>query len=85
MYAKSRPTKDHGNRNVPRKKISRKQENNAIVKNAVYEIILTKKSATNHEAPKFLDSDYDAEYLYEVEKMSLEETKEKLDLRKRVF
>ena len=50
------------------------------------EIILTKKvSATNHEAQEFLDSDYNVNNLYEVEKTSLEETKEKLDWRKRAF
>ena len=50
------------------------------------EILLTQKvSAKNHEAPEFLDSDYDAKNLYQVDKMSLEETKEKLDWRKRVF
>ena len=43
------------------------------------EILPTKKSsATNHEAPEFLDSDYDANDLYEVDKMSLEETKKSL-------
>ena len=44
-----------------------------------------KVSAPNHEEPEFLDSDYDANDLYEVEKMSLEETKEKLDWTKRSF
>ena len=40
------------------------------------EIILTQKvSDTNHEAPEFLDSDYDVNNLYEVDKMSLEDTK----------
>ena len=38
-----------------------------------------KVSATNYEAPEFLDSEYDANYLYQVDKMSLEEIKEKLD------
>ena len=38
--------------------------------------MLTQKvSAINHEAPEFLDSDYDAKYLYKVEKLILEETK----------
>ena len=32
-----------------------------------------------------MDSDYDENYLYQVEKMSLGETKEKLDQRKRAF
>ena len=50
------------------------------------EILLTQKvSAKNHEAPEFLDSDYDANDLYEVDKTSLEETKEKLDWCKRAF
>ena len=43
-------------------------------------IILTEKvSATSNEEPEFLDSDYDANNFYEVDKMSLEETKERLD------
>ena len=50
------------------------------------EILLTQKvSATNNEAPEFMDSDYDANNLYQVDKTSLEETKEKLDWRKRAF
>ena len=44
-----------------------------------------KVSAKNHEVTNFLDSDYDAKYLYQVDKMSLEDTKDKLDLRKRAF
>ena len=53
---------------------------NAIVNNAEDEILPTQKvSATNHESPKLLDYDHDANNLYEVEKTSLEETKEKLD------
>ena len=63
-------------------KINRQQENNDIVNNAVDEIALNetqKVSATNYEAPEFLDSEYDANYLYQVDKMSLEEIKEKLD------
>ena len=43
------------------------------------ETTLKKKvSATNHEAPEFLDSDYDANDLYQVDKMSLEETNKNL-------
>ena len=34
-------------------------------------------SSVNHEAPEFLESDYDANNLYQVENMSLDETKEK--------
>ena len=64
-HAKSRPTKDCGNIPVPRKKINRQQENNTIVNNSVDEVLLTQKvSSTNHEAPEFLDYDYDANDLY---------------------
>ena len=79
-YANSRPTKEYGKIPLPRKKVNKQQENNAIVKNEVDEILLTKKvNATNHEAPEFLDSDYDENDLYQVDKMSLKETREKLD------
>ena len=44
-----------------------------------------KVSATNHEAPEFLEPDYDANNLHKVDKISLEDTKEKLDWRKRAF
>ena len=37
------------------------------------------------ESPEYLDSDYNEKYLYQVWKMSLEETKEKRDWRKRAF
>ena len=50
------------------------------------EIILTQKvSATNHEASEFLNSDYDANDLYEFDKTSLEETRENFDWRKHAF
>ena len=39
----------------------------------------TKKVSTAREVPEVLDSDYDENYLYQVEKMSLEETEEKLE------
>ena len=44
-----------------------------------------KLSATDHEASKFLDFDYNANGLYQVDKMSLEETKEILDWSKHAF
>ena len=85
-YANIRPTKDHGNSPIPREKNYCYQENNAIVNNVVDEILLTQKvNATNHEAPGFMDSDYDANYLYQVENIILEETKETIDWRKRVI
>ena len=45
------------------------------------EIIIneTKKvSAANHEAPEFLDSNYEANDLYQVDKTTIEETRENL-------
>ena len=44
-----------------------------------------KISAANHEAPEFMDSDYDTNNLYQFDKMSLEETEENLDWRKHAF
>ena len=74
------PTPDHRSSPVPRGGFNRHKENNSIVNNSVDEIILTQKvSATNQEAPEFLNSDYYANDLYKVEKMSLEETKEKIE------
>ena len=46
-------------------------------------IIESKKvSAINNEAPEFLESEYNENDLDEVENMSLDETKEKNELRK---
>ena len=44
-----------------------------------------KISAVNHEAPGFLESDYDENDLYQVENMSLDETKEKIERCKRAL
>ena len=41
-----------------------------------------KVSSVNHEAPEFLESDYDANNLSKVENMSLDETKEKMEWQK---
>ena len=62
-------------------KINSQQENNAIINNVVDEILLnqTKKVSSAREAQEFLDSDYDDDYLYQIENMSLKETKEKLE------
>ena len=51
------------------------------------EIIInkTQKLSAAREASAFLDSDYYSNNFYQVDKMSLEETKEKLDWRKRAF
>ena len=50
------------------------------------EILLTQKlSATNHETPEFLESDYYVKDLYQFYKISIEETKENLEWRTRAF
>ena len=77
-----------GSSPIPRGESNRQKENNVIVNNAVDEIIINETqniSATNHEAPEFMDSDYYANDLYQVGKMSFEETKEKLYRRECVF
>ena len=53
------------------------QENNSIFNNAVDEILLneTQKLSAVREVPEFLVSDYDENDLYQVDKMSLENTK----------
>ena len=45
------------------------------------EILLhaTQKASYEKEAPAFLESDYDENDLYQVERMSLEDTKEKIE------
>ena len=65
---------------MPRGEFNRQMENNAIVNKSVGEILLTEnqKLSAAREAPEFLDSDYDENDVYQVDKMSLEETKEKL-------
>ena len=52
-YYKGNTTKDNGNNPIPRKKINRQKENNAIINNVVDEILLneTKKVSTMREAP----------------------------------
>ena len=47
----------------------------------MYEILIneTQKLSAAREAPEFLDSDYDDNDLYQVERMILEEAKEKFE------
>ena len=44
-----------------------------------------KVSDVNYEAPSFLESEYDENNLYQAENMSLDETKEKMEWRKRAI
>ena len=49
------------------------------MENELHMVESKKIGAVNHEAPEFLESDYDANGLYQVENMSLDETKEKME------
>ena len=62
-------------------------ENNPIINDVVDRIILneTQKLSSAREAQGFLEPDYDADDLYKVKRMSLEETKERLEWRKCAF
>ena len=79
-YVKIRPIKDRGNHPVPRNKFNRRQENNSVSISVVDEILLyeTKKVSSQKEAPEFLESDFYEDKLYQIDNMSLDETKEKL-------
>ena len=67
-------TEYYENHPVPSNFFNRPQVNNAIINNVVGEILLneTQKLSAVKEVPEFLDSDYDENNLYQVEKMSLE-------------
>ena len=68
-------------------KFNRQQENNVIFNSAVDEILLheTKKVSAAKEAPEVFEYYYDKNKLYQVKNMSLEDTKEKRECRKRAF
>ena len=79
-YAADQPTKNRGSNPIPKKGYQEKQDNRAIIDNMVDELHVVESknlSAINHEAPEFLESDYNSNDLYQVENMSLGETKEK--------
>ena len=61
-YAAAQLTKDCGRNLIPRKEFQKKQEIHTIIDSVVDELhmIESKKvSAVNHEAPEFLENDYD--------------------------
>ena len=76
-----KPTKDCGNNPSPRKIFNRQQENNAIVSIVVDEILLneSQKVGAARESPKFWYSDYHENDIYQIEWMSIEDTKEKVE------
>ena len=85
-YVKSRPNKDHGHDNVPRKQFNRQQENNSIINSKGDEIILHKnqKVSAEKKAHENVESDFDDNQLYQINNTSLDDTK-KLEWFKRAF
>ena len=77
QYAKSRPNKDCENYPKNRNKFNRQKDNNTIVNNAVNEIVLqeTQKVSAQKGAYENIESDFDNNKLYQINNMSLEETK----------
>ena len=77
-YDAAQTSKDHGSDPIPRKRLWKKQENHTIINNVVDELrmIESKKvSDVNHESLEFLESDCNDNELYQVENMSLNDTK----------
>ena len=71
---KSRPTKDRGNDPVPGNNVCSQKENNAIVNNAVDEILLHKnqKLSTKKKLKKNVDSDFYENKLYLINNTNLD-------------
>ena len=53
--------------------------------NELHMVESKKLSSVNHEAPEFLEIYYDANNLYQVENISIDKTKEKMEWRKRAL
>ena len=78
-YVKGKPSNNFKNHHVTEKTFNRQQKNNTIINNVLGKILFHEihKISAGREASKILDSDYDENYIYQVERMDLEETKEK--------
>ena len=73
---------------TPKKGFQKKQENHTIIENMMDELHMVKPkkvSAVNHKAPEFLGIEYNKNDLYQVENICLDETKEKIEQRKRAI
>ena len=77
-YAKIRPTEDRGNDATNRKKFN---SQHAIVNSSVDEILLQENQKLISEKGEHenIESDFDENDLYQIDNMSLEDTKEKLE------
>ena len=76
-YAKSGPTKDHGHNPVPGKKFNIQQDNSAIVNSTVDEILLheNQKVIAEKGAHENVESDFEESKLYQIDNMSIDDTK----------
>ena len=80
-YARGKPTEEHRNNSVSRKKIICRQLKNDIINSVVDETLLnlTQKVSATREALIVLDSDYDENNLYQAEKIFLNRLKKNLN------
>ena len=71
---KNTPTKDGGHNNANRNKFNMWQENNDIVKSSVIEILLQEKLklSAEEEAHENIESNFDENEIYHINKTSLE-------------
>ena len=68
-YTAVKPNKDCRSNHVPRKRSQKNQENHATINNVEDDILWNEPkivSAVNHEAPVFLESDYNENDLYQM-------------------
>ena len=65
---------------MPRNEFNRQKEDNAIVNSTADGILLyeNEKVSAVKESPESFESDFDDNKIYQIENMSLEDTKEKL-------
>ena len=76
-YSKIRPTKECWHGTATKNKFNRKKENNAIVNHTLDDIILQENNKLSAEAKshKKIDYEIDENNLYEIDNISLDETK----------
>ena len=79
-YAKTSPTKDCENNPVKINKCNRQQDNNDIVNSVSDEILLNENQKVSAEkgSHESIVYNFDESELYHINKMSLDDTKEKL-------
>ena len=76
-YDRSRPNKYRGHNTAIRNKFNRQEDNNAIVKHTVYEILQRENNEVSdeEEAHGNVESELDDNDLYQIDNMSLDKKK----------